>query len=132
MPYCRRCGVQLEENARFCHKCGTQVVTFALTPAATRQTQKRIVHKEIIALVGIVAVAVLVSVFAFSMFYQQFNFNPANDANQTNVNKLSFNFQAGTPQVNVSAQSLSAQDSLITAFAGLLYTNLQPLQAYAT
>ena len=25
MPYCWKCGPELKENARFCHKCGTPV-----------------------------------------------------------------------------------------------------------
>jgi len=25
MPYCWKCGTELKENARFCHKCGAPV-----------------------------------------------------------------------------------------------------------
>jgi uncharacterized membrane protein len=34
MPYCRKCGAKLEENARFCHACGDQVATATSVPVA--------------------------------------------------------------------------------------------------
>ena len=118
----------MEENARFCHKCGTPVVIFTPAPPPARPVQKNRVSLEVIALVAIVAVAVIVSIFVFSLFYSV-NFNQANDSNQTNVNKLSFNFQGDLPKVNVLAQNLRGKTLLITTSAkGLPYTNSQPLQ----
>ena len=129
MTYCRICGAQTEENARFCHKCGTPAVIFTpAPPPPARPVQKNRVSLEVIALVAIVAVAVIVSIFVFSLFYSV-NFNQANDSNQTNVNKLSFNFQGDLPKVNVLAQNLMGKTLLITTSAkGLQYTNSQPLQ----
>lgn len=33
MPFCHKCGARLEENARFCHVCGSQAVTLISLPA---------------------------------------------------------------------------------------------------
>jgi hypothetical protein len=38
MPYCRKCGAQLDEQARFCPKCGTPVNQPASQPYRTRRT----------------------------------------------------------------------------------------------
>ena len=108
MPYCRRCGTQLEENARFCHKCGTEVVIFSPAPLA-KSAPKSPVPTAAIVLIAVVAVAVIVSILVFSTFnpMNSHQANPANPANQTNVNKLSFNFREGTAQSNVLAQNLT-------------------------
>ena len=131
MTYCRICGAQLEENARFCHKCGTPVVIFTPAPPPARPVQKNRVSPEVIALIAVVAVAVIVSIFVFSLFYSV-NFNQTNDSNQTNVNKLSFNFQGGMAKanVNVLAQNLMGKINLIDNCAkGLQHTNPQSLPA---
>jgi uncharacterized membrane protein YvbJ len=129
LTYCRICGAQTEENARFCHKCGTPVVIFTPEPPPpARPVQKNRISLEVIALVAIVAVAVIVSIFVFSLFYSV-NFNQANYSNQTNVNKLSFNFQGDMTNVNVITQNLMGKTILTTTSAkGLQYTNSQPLQ----
>jgi hypothetical protein len=38
MPYCRKCGAQLDEQARFCSKCGTSVNQQALQFGGTKRT----------------------------------------------------------------------------------------------
>ena len=40
MPYCRRCGAELPEDARFCRACGTPVVPPEMRPMETRKTFK--------------------------------------------------------------------------------------------
>jgi uncharacterized protein HemX len=108
LPYCRKCGTQLEENARFCHKCGTQVVIFSPAPPA-KSTLKSPVSTPVIVLVAVVALAVIISVFVFLTFYPV-NFNqtsPANQTNQTNVTKLSFNLQEGMAHGNLLAENLT-------------------------
>jgi len=118
LPYCRRCGTQLEENARFCHKCGTQVVIFSPAPPAKSAPQGP-VSTAVIVLVAVVAVAVIGSIFVFSTFYPA-NFNQASPANQTNVSKLSFNLQEGIAQANVLAQDLTDKTGFIAVSAATI------------
>jgi uncharacterized membrane protein YvbJ len=109
LPYCRRCGIQLEENARFCQKCGTQVVVFS--PAApARAGAKSPVSTPVIVLIAVVALAIIVSIFIFLTFYPV-NFNQTNPANQTNVTKLSFNLQEGIAHANVLSENLTDKTS---------------------
>jgi uncharacterized membrane protein len=37
MPFCHKCGARLEENARFCYVCGSQVVTLVFPPATNKR-----------------------------------------------------------------------------------------------
>jgi ABC-type proline/glycine betaine transport system substrate-binding protein len=67
-------------------------------------------------LIAVVAVAVIVSILVFSMFYPV-NSNHANPANQTNVTKLSFNLQEGRVQANVLAQNLTVKANFIAVSA---------------
>jgi hypothetical protein len=118
VPYCRRCGTQLEENARFCHKCGTEVVIFSAAPPA-KSAPKSPVSTAVIVLIAVVAVAVIVSILVFSTFnpVNSHQANPANPANQTNVSKLSFNFQEGKAQPNGLAQNLTDKTGFIAVSA---------------
>lgn len=118
MPYCRICGAQLEENARFCHKCGTPIVICPPAPPPpppAKPVQKHRVSPEIVALIVVVAVAVIVSLVVFSLFYST-NFNQTNDSNQTNVSRLNFHVQGGIPNVNVLAQNLTSKTSFINSY----------------
>ena len=109
MPYCRRCGTQLEENARFCHKCGTQVLIFSPALPA-KPTRKRPVSTPVVVLIAVVAAVVVVSIFVFLTLYPV-NFNRVNSANQTNVTKLSFNLQTSRAHANVLTQNLTIKQS---------------------
>ncbi|MGD0203081.1 MAG: zinc-ribbon domain-containing protein [Candidatus Bathyarchaeia archaeon] len=129
MPYCRICGTKLEENARFCHKCGTPVATFTPAPPPARPTEKNPFLVPVIILIAVVTIAIIVGVVIFWTFYSV-NFNQANGANQTNVHELSFNFQGDMAKVNVIAQNLIGKTVLITTSAtGLQYTNHQMVPA---
>jgi len=128
LPYCRRCGTRLEENARFCHKCGTQVVIFSPAPPA-KSAPKNSVSTPVIVLIAVaVALAVIVSVFIFLTFYPvNFNqTNPANQANQTNITKLSFKLQEDIAQANVLAQNLTDKTGFNAVSAAARIVN-QPL-----
>ena len=127
MPYCRRCGTQLEENARFCHKCGTEVVIFSPAPPA-KSAPKSPVPTAVIVLIAVVAVAVIVSILVFSAFnpVNSHQANPANPANQTNVNKLSFNFQKGKAQSNRLAQNLTDKTGFIAVSATTVQCTSRP------
>ncbi|HKM60748.1 MAG TPA: zinc ribbon domain-containing protein [Candidatus Bathyarchaeia archaeon] len=129
MPYCRICGTKLEENALFCHKCGTPAAFLSSAPSPARPMEKSPFLVPVIILIAVVVVAVIVGVFIFWTFYSV-NFNQSNGSNQTNVNELSFNFQGDIAKANVIAQNLIGKTVLITTSAtGLHRTNHQPVPA---
>jgi hypothetical protein len=111
LPYCRICGAKLEEDARFCHKCGTPVATFA--PAAQAKPIRRSPFIiPVIILIVIVFTAAIVSAVVLAPL-QPVNFNQTNQVYQPNITTLDLNFQADTAQVNVVAQSLAGKTILI-------------------
>jgi len=118
LPYCRRCGTQLEENARFCHKCGTQIAILSPAPPSrpAESAPKSLVSTPLIVLIAVVTLAVIVSVLVFSTFYP-INLNRASSSNQTNVTKLSFNIQDGKPQANILEQYLTDKTGFNTVSA---------------
>jgi len=111
LTFCRRCGAQLEENAKFCHKCGTPVVTVAAQPVFVSARKKNSMLPLIIGLIVVVAVAIIVSAFVFSQFYNSINFNPNSEANQTNVNKLNINIQSTAPKTIQFVQATLTKDT---------------------
>jgi len=128
LPYCRICGAQLEENAYFCHKCGTPVVTFTPAPPPARSTGKNPFLVPVIILIAVVVVAVIVGVFIFWTFYN--SFNQSNGASQTNGQQLSFNFHDDIARANGITQNLIGKTVLINTSAnGLQPTNFQSLPA---
>ena len=117
MLYCRRCGTKLEENARFCHKCGTPVATAPPAPQARPMPiGKNPFLIPVIILIAIVVTAVIVSAIVFAPIYP-LNFNQTNQDNQPNINKLNLNFQSDNAQVNVIAQNLTGKNILIAVSA---------------
>lgn len=127
MPYCRICGAQLEENAYFCHKCGTPIVTLTSVPPplSARSTQKKRISPEVIVLVAVVAVAIIVSIIVFSLLFSV-NFNQTNNnTTQGNTMKLSFNLQDEATKVCVLNQNLIQKTSLINNYSFAVgYNNL--------
>jgi len=106
MPYCRKCGAKLEENARFCHVCGTPVAAVTV-PAAPRRRTPFLLPVAI--LVAILLTAVVVSALVFLPFTSVY-FNQTNQvANKANVDILNLDFQADVANVNVFFKNLSGK-----------------------
>lgn len=118
MPYCRKCGTKLEEDARFCFKCGTPVVvTIPPAPQARQMPMgKNPFLIPAIFLIGIVLTAVIVSAIVFAPV-NPVNFNQTNEVNQPNVNRLNLNFQADVAEINIIAQNLTDKTILTTVSA---------------
>ncbi len=124
MPYCRRCETKLDEDAHFCHKCGTPVATFAPPAApATPPTQARPMRKEplviaAIALIAILIAAVIVTAVVFAPLYPV-NFNQINQDSHPNINTMNLNLQASAAQVDIVTQNGTDKNILIiTSAAG--------------
>ncbi len=107
MPYCRKCGTKLEENARFCPKCGTPVSTYTYAPQ--HPTAYKPIRNDPIVLAAIILAIILVSAVIISIIIfaplKPFSFGQTNEVNQPNVNTLNLNFQANNAQINVITQN---------------------------
>jgi len=106
MPYCRKCGAKLEENARFCHVCGTPVAAVT-APAAPMRRRPFLLPVAI--LVAVLLTAVVVSALVFLPFTSVY-FNQTNQvANKASVDSLNLDFQADVANVNVYFKNLSGK-----------------------
>ncbi len=110
MPYCRKCGGKLEEEAKFCRYCGTPVNAYTYTFPPPPPRQNRPITREPVFIVAIIIIAVLISavitiVLVFGSM-QSYNFGQTNEAvNQPNVNILNLNFKADNAQINIVTQN---------------------------
>jgi hypothetical protein len=136
MPYCRKCGAKLDEDARFCPVCGTPVPSVApAEKSATPQRTSQHPRKTIFPLVGIVLIAILVIsvvgvVIAFAPF-QTVSFSQSNEATAGNVNTLNLVVEADVADVNVMMKDLpgnqrAAVNVSATGWRGIFGTD-QPL-----
>jgi hypothetical protein len=102
MPYCRKCGAKLEEEARFCHVCGTPVAAVTV-PAMPRRRRPFLL--PVIILMVILVTAVVVSASVFLPFYHV-HFDQTNQVAKVGVDNLLLDFQADVAQVNVFFRNL--------------------------
>lgn len=119
MTYCRRCGVQLQENAEFCHKCGTPVVDFLPPPpppetslASTSQPatsrRKPTNSTPTIVLVAVLAAAlIVVTGIVVILTLNPTNASQMNPTNQTNTTNFAYRIQDGRISADSSALGLS-------------------------
>ncbi len=125
LPYCRICGTKIEENAHFCHRCGTPVAAFMPAPQA-KPMEKNSFLVPVIILIIVVVVAVIVGVVAFWTFYS--SFNHANGANQGNFSQLSFIFHDEAAKINATTQNLMGKTIFNNFAKGLQNSNPQSLK----
>jgi hypothetical protein len=132
MPYCRKCGTKIDEMAKFCHVCGTQVVVVA---AATPRPAPRPIRRTAFPLVAIVLIAVLVFAVVTSAVIllplMPVNSNQSNEASAANVNTLNMTLDADVANVNVFFRNLPGNQRAVVnvsanGWRGILGTD-QPL-----
>ena len=118
MPYCRRCGTKLEENARFCYNCGTSRVTRAPSTPARPAVSLR---KDPLVVAGIVSIAILVTAAIITAIIAvpigSVNFNQTFQDNHPNINTLNLNFQADSAQVDIIPLNVTDKNILIIVSA---------------
>jgi hypothetical protein len=103
MPYCRKCGAKLEEEARFCHVCGTSVVAVTV-PAMPRRRRPFLL--PVIIFMVILVMAAVVGALVFVPSYAV-HFDQTNQVAKTGADNLMLDFQADVAQVNVFFKNLS-------------------------
>jgi hypothetical protein len=105
MPYCRRCGAELEETAKFCHVCGTPVAPVTATQPAAPKKSRPAYLLPVAILVAVLLTALVISALFFVPFYPV-NFNQTNEVSKANVDNLLVDFQADVADVNIIFQNL--------------------------
>jgi hypothetical protein len=102
MPYCRKCGAKLEEEARFCHVCGTPVAAVTVPAMPRRRSTFRL---PVIILIVILLAATVFGALVFLPFYHV-HFDQTNQVAKAGVDNLLLDFQADFAQVNVFFRNL--------------------------
>jgi hypothetical protein len=116
LPYCRRCGTKLDEDAHFCHKCGTPVATYLPPPpppTPIKPIRKKTVIIAAIALSAILIVGLIV-VTLLSAPFSTMNFNQSYQDNSSNINRLNLNVQIDEANVNVFTQKVNNSNYILT------------------
>jgi len=117
LPYCRRCGTKLDENANFCNKCGTPVALpyTSLPPPPPKPIGP--LRKDPVIVVAIVLVSILlVSVFVAVLLSAPFatiNIEQTFQDNTANIDTLNLNFQSSAAKVNIFTQKINDNNFLI-------------------
>ena len=125
MTYCRRCGAKLEENARFCQKCGTQVVTFNPPVSVAPAPRKLLSTSEIVLIaVAVVVIIVVASIFAIIVLNPA-NTNPINSSNQTKFSTYNYIIQTGKMQTSGSTIDFAGKNGFAPVVAFLKQNNPQ-------
>jgi hypothetical protein len=110
MPYCRRCGAKLEDQDRFCPKCGTPAERFTAsqTPPPQNPSYKPVpIKKDPLIIGGITLIAILVvAVVAVALLAAPvgtWNVNQSLTDKTPNVHTLNLNFDTDAGRVSVVA-----------------------------
>jgi hypothetical protein len=116
MPYCRKCGAKLDENARFCHVCGTPVAPVAATrPVAPRRRRPAYLLPVIILMV-VLFVALVASALIF-LPVNPVHFNQTDQVPKANMNYLFLQLQTDVANVNIFFQNLPGNIAVLNVTA---------------
>jgi len=115
MPYCRKCGAELEAEAKFCHACGT-VIDVAASPEFGRTRYARSYRSPVrvftFILIAILLIAfVLIGLFTFfpirAVSVKESEYAPFN----ASIRTLSLDLTADIAQINILFDNL--EDKLV-------------------
>ena len=117
MPYCRKCGAKLDEDARFCHVCGTPVTAVVAAARPTAPKRRRPFYTLPVAiLIAVLISAVVIGALVFLPFYPV-HFNQTNQVPKTDINNLFLEFQTDVAQVNIFLENLSGNMAVLNVTA---------------
>lgn len=101
MPYCQKCGTKLDEDAKFCYRCGTPVAADQTRVTYERRPRGRNPFViPVIVIAAIILSALIITAIATAPL-NPVNFNQTSQIIQPNVNHLNLDFQADIAEVNV-------------------------------
>jgi len=114
MPYCRKCGAKLEDDAQFCHVCGTPIAQTVAKPETRRTT--RVVSRPMtylaIALICVLVIAVFFSMMIFIPGHEIAYSESHGVGYRPDVKILNLTLTASVASIKVSFEHLA--DSLVT------------------
>ena len=114
MPYCRKCGTELDPNSKFCHDCGTEVAPAPTTPtpyqAQSKKTKFPIAGVILIAILAFAAIIVAISIFPTNPV----SFSQTDVASSPNVNSLNMTIIADVARANVMFKELPGNQRATT------------------
>lgn len=119
MPYCRKCGAKLADDARFCYVCGTQAtpVPSQPKPATSVQTRPQVRRAGLptaAIILIVILVLSLVAVFIVLLPFQPVEFSQSNEASAANVNLLRLTVSADTASINIMLRDLPGNQRAAT------------------
>ena len=109
MPYCSKCGAELDKDAKFCPKCGTVV-----GPPVARPERRRL-STLAIALIVLIVVAAIVTVLAVVTFLPHPTIHTVDVSDSRNVlyrpavDTIIFDFAADVAGVNIAFEDLAGR-----------------------
>lgn len=117
MPYCQRCGNPLDENARFCPKCGTPVATTVPPATAVPVKPPKPLHKDPLVIGGIALIAILLSAVIVAALLiapiSTWNYGTPYTDSTPGVRNLNLNFHSDIGRVNVMTTQTGNSNILI-------------------
>jgi hypothetical protein len=116
MPYCHKCGAKLDEDARFCHVCGTPVVPVATTRPTAPKRRRPFYILPVAILIAVLLLAIVIGALFFLPFYPV-NFNQTNQVPEADVDNLLVDFQADVAHVNIFFENLSGNMVMLNVTA---------------
>ena len=109
MPYCSKCGAEIDEDTKFCPACGIPVGQPAAEPERRRK-DRRLISTLAIILIAIIAIAAIITALAFS---------PVNTVgpvtrrmsvpSKSGVNTLNIDLTADVAGVNIAFEDLTGE-----------------------
>ena len=117
MPYCRKCGSKLEEDAHFCHKCGTPVFANVPTALSDRSVPRSIKNNPAIIIAIVLSIVLVVGLFVvalFSISLATVNVSQTFQDNTANINRLSLTIETEGAKVNVITQNINNNNFVIS------------------
>ncbi len=120
MPYCRRCGTKLADDAHFCQKCGTPVVvtyTSSAPPAPSKPARSEPLVIAAVVLIAILIGGVVVAVLLTASF-ATVNINQSYQDNTAGIKKLNLNVESQALKVNVFTQNITQSNNFLISLDG--------------
>jgi hypothetical protein len=116
MSYCRKCGAKLDDDARFCPKCGTPVPTIAVAIKSTAPKRKPVYILPVVILIAALVSAVVIGVLLVSPIYPV-HFNQTNQVPATGMDSVFLDFQVDFAQVNIIFEDLPDKMAVLNVTA---------------